>query len=275
MLRRQFFVVFVSLSLGLSSAGSVWSQDNEKRGFDAESVYDVGEIDTVSLFSGGLSIVIPIGNEYPVNGLTSYGLSLVYNSKLWDYRTVQRLPSGNFERISIPTRHVNAGFGWSLNPGFLIEEDGGSENPHEWNHWQYVSPDGARHYFYPTLHRGENDGNANVYYTRDNSYLRLNLTSVPYTVEFPNGEIHEFGYEEPTPSGQGNKWYVTRMTDVFNQAADQNVVDIGYGPKVDEGEWVWTISDSHNRVHTVTLLDLVSNDDDPDDDLYYVTTCTT
>ncbi len=61
--------------MAVLAASTVLAQDdqNEKRGFDAESLYSVGEIDTVNLFNGGLSMVIPIGNRYPLSTGTSCG----------------------------------------------------------------------------------------------------------------------------------------------------------------------------------------------------------
>ncbi len=51
------------------AASAALAQDNlnEKRGFDAESLYSIGEIDTVNLLNVGLSMVIPIGNRYPLS----------------------------------------------------------------------------------------------------------------------------------------------------------------------------------------------------------------
>ena len=90
------------LCLASLSASILQAQDNqnEKRGFVAESLYSVGEIDTVNLFNAGLSMVIPIGQRYPLSTKTSYGFQLVYNSKLWDYRTVLVNPPASYQRDS-------------------------------------------------------------------------------------------------------------------------------------------------------------------------------
>ncbi len=257
--KKQSLVVLVAGLL----CGPVFSQEgeNEKRGFDAESVYDVGDLDTVSVFSGGLTVVIPLGDPTPVRAELSHGLSLVYNAKLWDYET-ELLMGGGLESVASPRADVNAGFGWTINPGFLLSPDPGSENPHDWDHWRYFSPDGGVHYFYDSLHRGES-GTTGVWYTRDNTYLRLEeVTTSLYTVEFPNGEIHEFAYSLPI-SPQSNKWHLTRRSDPH-----ANFIDIAYGAR--GATWVWTITDSHtaahpNRSRTVTLTYFADIDD------YYVT----
>jgi RHS repeat-associated protein len=257
--RRRWVVHWICIAA--LSASSLQAQDNqnEKRGFNAESVYSVGEIDTVSLFNGGLSMVIPIGGRYPLSTDTSYGFQLVYNSKLWDYRTVLvSIPSG-FERIAIPTRVTNAGLGWTFNPGYFLEENGASDVIHEWNHSQYVGPDGSQHYFYDQLHRGENDGDPDVWYSRDNTYLRLKkLNASLYQIEFPDGEIHQFGYQLFDPTTQWSKWYLTRIEDRYG-----NWMSISYGAR--QSTWDWTITDKHGRSHSVTL----TYHSDVDD--YYVT----
>ena len=58
------------------------------RGFDPSKIYGSFDIDHVDLFSGSLRITIPIGQQYPVNGGLSYGLSLVYNSSVFTYHDI-------------------------------------------------------------------------------------------------------------------------------------------------------------------------------------------
>ncbi|MCP3997863.1 MAG: hypothetical protein GY722_22810, partial [bacterium] len=246
----------VSLCTVVFAASTVLAQDNqnEKRGFDAESLYSVGEIDTVNLFNAGLSIVIPIGERYPLSTNTSYGFQLVYNSKLWDYRSKFDPISDTYSRISIPTRITNAGLGWTFNPGYLLERNFASEVPHEWTHAQYVGPDGGQHFFYNQLHRGEDDGDANVWYTRDNSYLRLKkVSSSLYRMEFQSGEVHEFGHLLVEPGGW-RKWFLTRIEDRHG-----NWMSIDYGLR--QSSWIWTITDQHQRIHTVTLTHFQDIDD--------------
>ncbi len=257
--RLRQVVACACAALLAASAAPAQDNQNEKRGFDAESLYSVGEIDTVNLFNAGLSMVIPIGGRYPLSAGSSYGFQLVYNSKLWDYRTVLVAPPATFQRIAIPTRVTNAGLGWTLNPGYFLEENGTSEVPHEWNHSQYVGPDGSQHYFYDQLHLGEDDGDPDVWYTQDNTYLRLTKVNPSlYQVEFPNGEIHEFGHELFDASTQWHKWLLTRIVDRHG-----NWTSITYGAQ--SSTWSWAIADQHGRSHIVTLTYFAGIDD------YYVT----
>ncbi len=255
---RRVVTCICAVTLAASAAPAQDNQ-NEKRGFDAESLYSVGEIDTVNLFNAGLSMVIPIGGRYPLSAGTSRGLQLVYNGKLWDYRTVLVAPPATFHRIAIPTRVTNTGLGWTLNPGYFLEKNGTSEVPHEWNHSQYVGPDGSQHYFYDQLHLGEDDGDPDVWYTQDNTYLRLTKVNPSlYRIELPNGEIHEFGYQLFDTSTQWRKWFLTSIVDRHG-----NWMSITYDAR--GGTWSWVIADQHGRSHTVTLTYFSDIDD------YYVT----
>lgn len=58
---------------------------NQQRGLSADTAYQVGDIDFVNLFNGGLTLRIPLGQTYPVGPNLSYGLSLSYSSNGWDY----------------------------------------------------------------------------------------------------------------------------------------------------------------------------------------------
>ena len=60
---------------------------NLERGFAPEKPTTLGQIDSVNLFNGSLTLAIPIGQTYHVNGGLSYRFMLVYNSTVWDIST--------------------------------------------------------------------------------------------------------------------------------------------------------------------------------------------
>jgi len=146
---------------------------NLARGFEPGKAYMVGDLDVVNLFNGGLSLTVPLGPSFPVGGGFSYSFRLTYSSQVWDHTfeiyTSCQYPYGD-SRVAVaePTWRSNAGLGWRFGFGDLLAPATvGNEGPT----WTYLSPDGAEHRFYQTLHEGENDGDASVLYTRDNTYL--------------------------------------------------------------------------------------------------------
>lgn len=207
----------------------------QERGFQAEKAFHVGDFDTVNLFNGNLVLTIPIGGSYPVGGGLSYGLTLIYNSNAWDYeQTASNLTQ------AIPNRRSNAGMGWRLSLGDLLEP---TDPANETTRWVYVGADGAEHTFYDTLHEGEAGTGAD--YTRDSSYLRFrSLSSTEKKVDFGDGTIQTF-----TWFGLWN-WRLTRIEDRFGNFAnvtyvhDQNTGDLKS----------WKIQDQHGRTQTVDFV---------------------
>src|SRR5690349_22860611 len=74
--------------LATATAAQADVHPNIQGGFPVDQVFQVGEIDNVNLFNGALTLTIPIGRTYPVDGGFSYGLKLVYNANPWRYETV-------------------------------------------------------------------------------------------------------------------------------------------------------------------------------------------
>jgi len=157
-----------ALGVLLVLAAPLGAQDHPavERGFSADKLFQLADLDSVNLMNGAVSVVIPIGGAYPAGGALSYQLNLVYSSKLWDFEEVIA-QSGILVR-SLPARHTTAGFGWTLSLGRLLPpEDPANETPN----WQYVDPMGGRHGLYATLHPFDAGDDA-VSYTRDSTYLR-------------------------------------------------------------------------------------------------------
>ncbi|HMB53369.1 MAG TPA: hypothetical protein VKU40_08635, partial [Thermoanaerobaculia bacterium] len=86
-MRRALALLATSL---LTAFPAVAQQNPDTAGgFEAGKVYQFGELDSVNLFNGNVTVVLPIGGSYPVNGNLGYGLTLSYNSNLWrhlDYK---------------------------------------------------------------------------------------------------------------------------------------------------------------------------------------------
>jgi|CXWL01.1.fsa_nt_gi RHS repeat-associated protein len=95
-----------ALCLGLlASPATAQQHANQARGFNANGVYQQGDVDSVNLFNGNLTVDIPIGQTYSTNDGFSYRLRLVYNSNLWNFREVCQ-GGVNFSYSGFYTRYV-------------------------------------------------------------------------------------------------------------------------------------------------------------------------
>lgn len=204
-----------------------------ERGFKPERAFQVGQIDDINLFNGGLTLSVPIGQPYPVGlgGELTYSLTLHYSHQVWDYITNTAPPGWPTAQVNQawPAKTSNAGLGWRLSLGeywdnTVVGVGACSEC--------YVSPDGAQHKFYQDLHPDVPDGSSDTLYTRDSTYLRLRRSA--REIDFPNGEIHAFD-----SAGR-----LTQMRDRLG-----NALNVTYGASS------WTLSDGH-RSHTVNLVNV-------------------
>ena len=155
--------------------------------------------------------------------------------------------------VSHPNPVNNGGMGWQMTLGRLFVPQDFTEisNPHPFKTenglWVYQTPDGSEHVFYPTLHGTDPAGSANISYTRDNSYLRMQVLGNLHIIEFPNGNIHTF---RPN-SGSPGEMELIQMKDRFN-----NTVDISYTRFANGKYHTWTLVDSYGRTQRVTFEDL-------------------
>ena len=67
---------------GLSGPGTA-------RGLALDRSFNFGAVDQINTFTGNLSVQLPLGDSYAVNGGLSYGLVLSYNALVWDHGTAQ------------------------------------------------------------------------------------------------------------------------------------------------------------------------------------------
>jgi RHS repeat-associated protein len=181
-------------------------------------------------------ITIPLGPTYKVGGSLSYSFQLVYNSKVWDYQPAT-YNNENY-REALPDRMSNAGMGWSISLGRLLEPDDPENDTYPPN-WTYVGKDGGTHVFYATLHEGENefDTNNDNQYTRDGSYIRMRkLSSTLRTVELPDGTIQSF-------APFNGRQRLTQIRDRFN-----NALNVSYSAD----EKTWTLTDTSDPVNPRT-----------------------
>ncbi|MGH2628754.1 MAG: hypothetical protein ACRDHY_19115, partial [Anaerolineales bacterium] len=206
---------------------------NQVRGFKADQVYQgMGEIDTVNLWNGNLTITVPLGQSYKVGGRLEYGLTLVWTGNVWEVRDRFDPVQGEVTRF-IPGEAFDSGLGWRLSLGqLLLPNQPGNRNPtHAW-----VGPDGAEHVFFDHLH-GETPVSG-VFYTHDGTYLRLKTTGSNPTVEFPDGTLHTY-----LPGGM-----LKRIEDRFGNSLDVTYPESG-----------WKLADSQGRIHWVNFRTTTSS----------------
>ncbi|HWW59730.1 MAG TPA: hypothetical protein VN181_00045, partial [Thermoanaerobaculia bacterium] len=243
-MRRTRLVLLTVLLATVTLPLAAQKHPNIELGFNAEKLYQFTGLDSVNLFNGNLVVTIPIGRRYPVNDEFSYGLTLVYNSKVWDYEkiVVVQQGSGDDYYVGDPSRRSNAGLGWRLSLGRLLSPSAAAtrypftDRPY----WVYESPAGDEHAF-DTFDPAGN--NALVKVENGTSYLRMvKVTESLRKVEFPNGEVHEF-------TNMGTRWRLTKMRDRLG-----NEMTVSYTRDSSDRDLKWTLVDSQNRTHTVTFV---------------------
>jgi RHS repeat-associated protein len=221
-----------------SSVASAQDHPNRQHGFNLDSTYAGGDVDTINVFNGHLMLRIPLGIAYPVASGFDYQFQLVYNSSPWEFHPRSILVGGqqlDFTR-GYPDESSNAGLGWQLSFGRL---DLPGPRPDEADHFSYIAEGGSTHLFYDTLHHGDPpDGDAR--YTRDGSYLRLKPVAGGWTVEFPDGKVHTF-------DSQG------RLTEIADRhrgnGAPTNWLRFDYSLAN-----TWMVTDSRGRSHAVSFV---------------------
>jgi YD repeat-containing protein len=203
----------------------------DELGFNAQKLYDFSDVDSVNLFNGNLTIVIPLGFRYVVSPNLSYQLNLVFNGKIWDLESYD-CQDGTGERCErmLPNLRSNAGLGWRLAIGRLLPPWASSNNSSfERYSWTYEGFSGDEHAF------GDWAG----------ASLRLiEVNSTTREVEFPSGEVQKFVLEN-------FDWRLKEIRDRFGNSVN---VTYTYAPApLQRRATKWTITDSVGRSHTVDL----------------------
>ncbi len=259
-MNARYFRLFCFLALAALANAALADNPNIARGFDVGKPYQMNGIDNINLFNGNLTVTLPIGQRYHVNGGLGYGLTLVYSGNVWDTVALESLAcNGVTKRVTrtYPSRRSNAGIGWLLSLGRLFPKN--TWPIQDSQYWQYETPDGAAHSFHVGLHDGTTpfSSDPTISYTRDGTYLRMTVESNDRKVEFPDGtwqvfkELDTSNWQPATESSQNPEWRLTEIHDRFG-----NLVTIDYSTTANNPE-IWTINDG-TRTQTVYFADASS-----------------
>ncbi|MEM7352045.1 MAG: RHS repeat-associated core domain-containing protein [Acidobacteriota bacterium] len=202
---------------------------NHPLGFSPEGTYQgLEQLDNVDLFSGKLSVTLPIGP-----------FLLSYNSNVWKYQQV--VENGQIEIEARPDRIHLGGLGWHLGFGEVYSP---VHALNDTGRWMFVGDDGGRRVFYDQLHRGEDDGASDVLYTRDGSYLRMIRHNAFFLdIEFPDGTTRRYN---SWTGGLGAKYRLEKVWSRFASPEDPDAL-VTYNADYSE----WTMTNRYGRTHRV------------------------
>jgi hypothetical protein len=241
MTRRTVISAFAICVLVAAVVKGQTNPETERGGRPGLS-YALTDFDQVNLFNGTMTLNLPVGPTYHVNGALSYRFIASYGTNTWKTEEEDIYDWYKYEShtvyYNVPSEHENAGFGWVVTLGAILPFVPPFDHP------AYLAPDGGQHEFFESLHSADPYEPANglsVRYTRDGTYLRLKSTSAGYVVDFPNGETHSFD-----SSGR-----LIRIDDQYG-----NWVTVTYAG--DNSNYV--VTDSVGRTHTVYLRTAYSYD---------------
>jgi YD repeat-containing protein len=211
--RTTAFLVLTIVARLAYATDTPVNMTNTARGIPSNGAFQTGDIDAISLFNGNVTISVPLPS-YPLDGGSSYAVHLVYTGIPWDLNSIckdktSNPPTSGCTQPTIkPNKRSNAGLGWRVSMGSIVTPQViGNGTCSAGCDFQYESPDGSQHRFYSTLHPSDTVV-AGVFYTHDNTYLRLEQASdgnpeiyaaispypagTKFNVDFPDGMRHSF-----------------------------------------------------------------------------------
>ena len=230
---------------------------NHRLGVDPTQSLQSGAegIDLVDLYSGGLSLNLPIGP-----------FTLVYSSNVWHYQVDETTGAITARPHWEHTGGLGFHLGWGeiYHPDYTLNDTG---------RWLYVDGSGSRHVFYDKLHKDDGDDGddkiGRVHYSRDGSYLRLRISqnNCHAYLEEPNGNTRRF----TGSCGPQTTYRLMRIWSPFASEADPDVtVTYGVDPADPSGtsDTLRTVTNRYGLTHKVYLSDTMNGD--PKDPVHWV-----
>jgi RHS repeat-associated protein len=150
-----------SLALGVvvlpALRGQTLSDPNPRLGLQPTATYSLSQIETINQTNGNLGLSIPLGSLGPDRVGANHGISLIYNSKIWEplaQSTVSAYQTVFVQGIG-PSNTDNSG--WQFQAGYELEttaRDGLNTSPCpvpvpiQWTYYyktRIIFPDGSKH----------------------------------------------------------------------------------------------------------------------------------
>jgi RHS repeat-associated protein len=176
-----------------------------------KSVFDHGQVDSINLYNGQLTLPIPLGPAYPIGPKLKLQLVLTYNSRVDDYgkpSAGQQQPDFSYRPLA---GNPSLGIGWGLALGAIKACQQGVTYG-----VCYFGADGSQHMFNKPQTNGSITGDASAF---------LLQGSGPYDMWDGDGNHYEFdwqvtGYDAAISDfAKGrNGWYLTRLSDAFGNS---------------------------------------------------------
>ncbi|HEV7764123.1 MAG TPA: hypothetical protein VGQ76_03885 [Thermoanaerobaculia bacterium] len=222
MSRLRFLSAFLGAAV-LTFPLLAWQHVNHAKGFNANSVYQFNDYDSINAFNGNLTISIPIGRSFPLAEGAALQLVLHSNGNVWEAEKYLGSNCGSDPgTVAYANRRANAGMGWILSLGRLYHP---SDPTVSNTSWTYESPDGADHQFGGLFGQTGGAFSGEVSYTKDGSYLRMiALPANVRTIEFPDGTKHYFS---PSPD-RSTWWRLDKVTRRSGESSESELYRIDY-----------------------------------------------
>jgi RHS repeat-associated protein len=172
MTRVKFGILLIAGLAGCPLFGQTKSDPNPRLGVQPGGIYSLSEIESISQTNGNLSFRIPLGSLGPDRAGNSRGVSVLYNSKLWE-GTIGTVNVGGVDTAVRSVQKTSSG-AWRYGVGYDLElsvRDGvdfNSCDPPPGNFYylyklRVVFPDGSKHLLRQATKQGELLGRGDDY----------------------------------------------------------------------------------------------------------------
>ena len=241
----------LALCILVTSASVILAQsgpDNDPDGAPGyvNSAFHHGQVDSINMYNGQLTIPIALGPSYPVGPHLRMQVVIAYNSRSTDYGAPAALEQSNFFSFKPLVGNPSLGSGWELTLGAIKACKHGTIVGN-----CYFSADGSQHMFgggprasdatqlslsgTGPFDMWDGDGNHYVFAWHVTGYDDIGL---------PEGYTHDFGRGR-------DGWYLTSVTDPFG-----NGYAISYYDRSTIATPSWTYGASTCPAHTTTIMQM-------------------